>query len=748
MDAINLPNRAANLLKTEGISSASGALYFVVDRLAKQHGIGAKTIKESIEAASLFLAKLDAMTEQDLAQLSDPREKLLRETNGNILKAFPTIVDLYHFKIVSATQRRNLDVIQKRFGIDGSPEYTLDEIGTYYDVTRERIRQIEAKTIKQLGEILSGSLTPKDWTLPQIISDSYVRLRKRLGEFDLLVTKRQLDSLLTGEYGATLESGYLNLFMETFGYAKLTESALGFRGVIEESWYEKSRYNKSDLEAIFISLNAILGSPKKHPLFDILVSIKKKAKLKISNAEISAAIAAVSDFEKVDDVISVRIECLRSAADKSFRILDVHGKPLHFSKIAREINLLSKKQTDFSPLSERNLTNQMVSDPRFIPIGKSGEWGLSDWDQCKNITIVKALEQLLHQSGKPLTLDELRSGIKAQRPDASEKSIMVYLHDANLFTRVSKGVFGLKNWRLTAVQKRERKKTVGNDEFAVTVKSLLTSENPTPLPNAISVIAKKLNLSEITVRQRIAALKEVQIREVPGRRYSEVFCENIDALDLVNVNCRKLLRDQIQDEIRAILYERPNQPLRKGELYNLVTKNVKCLKPTFYQYLEKMNDIESERNGNGIFVMYRHQEAESRIDLNVQQYNPSPDLMKKLSRALSKTTLEEVDIALFEFGVLFENAIRAYLVALRMKEPAKVSGNDLSKLATMIDCAVREKIVTKGHHLNVLREERNNRAHGNIPSKEEREVLYNKAHYIADLFLKYICFFDNEAKKI
>ncbi|NOU45124.1 MAG: hypothetical protein HOO87_16510 [Methyloglobulus sp.] len=146
--------------------------------------------------------------------------------------------------------------------------------------------------------------------------------------------------------------------------------------------------------------------------------------------------------------------------------------------------------------------------------------------------------------------------------------------------------------------------------------------------------------------------------------------------------------------------------------------------------------------------MYQHQEVESRICLNVQQYNPSPDLMQKLSRALSKLTLDDVDMALFEFGVLFENAIRDYLVALRKKEPAKVSGNDLSKLAAMIDCAVREKIVTKGHHLNVLREERNNRAHGNIPSKEEREVLYNKAHYIADLFLKYICFFDNEAGKI
>jgi len=41
-------------------------------------------------------------------------------------------------------------VIQKRFGIDGNKEATLEEIGLDFDVTRERIRQIEAKAIQRL----------------------------------------------------------------------------------------------------------------------------------------------------------------------------------------------------------------------------------------------------------------------------------------------------------------------------------------------------------------------------------------------------------------------------------------------------------------------------------------------------------------------------------------------------------------------------------------------------------------------
>lgn len=66
----------------------------------------------------------------------------------------------------------------------------------------------------------------------------------------------------------------------------------------------------------------------------------------------------------------------------------------------------------------------------------------------------------------------------------------------------------------------------------------------------------------------------------------------------------------------------------------------------------------------------------------------------------------------------------------------------------MIDWVAREGVVSRAHHLDTLREERNNRAHGEVPSKEERVALFNKAHYVADLFIRYICWFDNEARKI
>ena len=45
---------------------------------------------------------------------------------------------------------REKNVIILRFGLDGNEPRTLEEVGNIYNLTRERIRQIEAKALRKL----------------------------------------------------------------------------------------------------------------------------------------------------------------------------------------------------------------------------------------------------------------------------------------------------------------------------------------------------------------------------------------------------------------------------------------------------------------------------------------------------------------------------------------------------------------------------------------------------------------------
>ena len=47
---------------------------------------------------------------------------------------------------------RERKIIKMRFGLDGGDVHTLEEVGREFGVTRERIRQIEAKTLEKLKE--------------------------------------------------------------------------------------------------------------------------------------------------------------------------------------------------------------------------------------------------------------------------------------------------------------------------------------------------------------------------------------------------------------------------------------------------------------------------------------------------------------------------------------------------------------------------------------------------------------------
>ncbi|MBL4868721.1 MAG: RNA polymerase sigma factor RpoD, partial [Pseudomonadales bacterium] len=52
--------------------------------------------------------------------------------------------------VLAGLTAREAKVLSMRFGIDMNTDHTLEEVGKQFDVTRERIRQIEAKALRKL----------------------------------------------------------------------------------------------------------------------------------------------------------------------------------------------------------------------------------------------------------------------------------------------------------------------------------------------------------------------------------------------------------------------------------------------------------------------------------------------------------------------------------------------------------------------------------------------------------------------
>ncbi|MCC7153995.1 MAG: sigma-70 family RNA polymerase sigma factor, partial [Bryobacterales bacterium] len=53
-------------------------------------------------------------------------------------------------EVLKTLSPREEKIIKMRFGLQDGSEHTLEEVGHHFAVTRERIRQIEAKALRKL----------------------------------------------------------------------------------------------------------------------------------------------------------------------------------------------------------------------------------------------------------------------------------------------------------------------------------------------------------------------------------------------------------------------------------------------------------------------------------------------------------------------------------------------------------------------------------------------------------------------
>lgn len=121
-----------------------------LNNVASKTGLQKKSIIEALDASHYRHLSLEGLLEADV--------ELDRELSGHEVEfkddVFGEVTSELFFEqmetVLGTLSDREAGVMRLRFGFgDGQPK-TLDEIGKVYGVTRERIRQIESKTMSKL----------------------------------------------------------------------------------------------------------------------------------------------------------------------------------------------------------------------------------------------------------------------------------------------------------------------------------------------------------------------------------------------------------------------------------------------------------------------------------------------------------------------------------------------------------------------------------------------------------------------
>ena len=123
-----------------------------MNSISEEFGLSEESVRECYRLKNNYLSytSLDNLVgDEEETTLGE----LIPDESAESIESIIILKDLRRIllSIIQTLPVREQRVISLRFGLDGDAPKTLEEIGKQYGVTRERIRQIEAKALRKLG---------------------------------------------------------------------------------------------------------------------------------------------------------------------------------------------------------------------------------------------------------------------------------------------------------------------------------------------------------------------------------------------------------------------------------------------------------------------------------------------------------------------------------------------------------------------------------------------------------------------
>ncbi len=320
------------------------------------------------------------------------------------------------------------EIIKRRFSLTGQAKQTLERIGKHFNVTRERIRQIEHIALGKLRRTVGTTRFTEVNRLAKAIlrSNGGVMLDDDLTTSVLkrLVKTSPMDAAilkLSLTVDADLDHQGRSTTLKPFWHFT-TLSLDDITTIIGSTVKILKRRNTcmptGDLVSTIQAMNLF---PQKHPSVELITS----------------CLALDTRLKEIDagwGLTEWRFVRPRSIRDKVEIVLKKEGKPMHFVEIANKIR---EAHFDHKNVTVQAVHNELIRYPQFVLVGR-GLYALREWGYEPG-TVADVIERILKEHG-PLSKKEIIEEVSKQRK-VKVGTISLNLQKMPYFVRVGRAIY-------------------------------------------------------------------------------------------------------------------------------------------------------------------------------------------------------------------------------------------------------------------------------------------------------------------
>ena len=326
--------------------------------------------------------------------------------------------------ILTHLPQRSQEILKKRYGLASGELETLEKIGSDYQITRERVRQIISDSIKKVSKMADAEVF-------------------KLAEEKIILEISKRDGIISEEYLLEkLAAGNLKEERAIAFFALCSNRIMEIKNkeLLRKSW-AVSRDILGEVEN-FSKIAKDVFSLSKVPLSDTEVVEKiTKAHPEMTKNKILSFLDVLNEisenkFGKWGFSHWMEINP-KGTRERIYLILKEEKKPLHFTEITKSIDAfgIGKRKSHI-----QTVHNELIKDDRFVLIGR-GTYALRDWGYVPG-TIKEVIKRILEKSGHAMTKEELLEEIAKSR-QVKKTTVMINLNNKKEFVKQDNR-YGLK----------------------------------------------------------------------------------------------------------------------------------------------------------------------------------------------------------------------------------------------------------------------------------------------------------------